>query len=161
MIKIATGSKLKPLLTSALLVMSLTNAIAGEVYRWVDDAGQVHYGAVKPHNAPAQQLRIAPTPNKSSNAPTASERMQRQQELLDGYQQERQRKRELDNKKRAEAEARQRQCDDARRHLTYFQRADGAPLGRPSGSGEIEWVDDDERDGILLYWREQAEKYCD
>lgn len=50
------------LIASVLLSASPDGADAQQIYKWVDDAGRVHYGENKPEDAAqAQMLNIAPT----------------------------------------------------------------------------------------------------
>jgi hypothetical protein len=46
----------------ALLLLPLPLAVAAEMYRWVDDKGQVHYTQTPPPGLQADKLRPAPPP---------------------------------------------------------------------------------------------------
>lgn len=46
---------MKLLLTTVMMLLALQSAVAGELYRWVDQSGKVHYGDVPANDA--QQLQ--------------------------------------------------------------------------------------------------------
>ena len=65
-----------------LLVFAALPTLAEQVYRWVDDKGQVHFGAMPPHEkerqAQAYELRVTPPsstplPEKKTDKPASPE----------------------------------------------------------------------------------------
>jgi len=75
-------------LTRALIMISLlsSTALMAEVYRWVDDAGQVHYGDKKPAESQSEVVRTVPNVMGGENVPTAKD-MQTDDAKLDASQQ--------------------------------------------------------------------------
>lgn len=48
------------MLTSALaLALIVPPADAGNIYKWVDEQGNIHYGGERPATAPAERLRVS------------------------------------------------------------------------------------------------------
>lgn len=77
------------LITVGLLVLVCAAAQAGEVYRWVDKQGRVHYGDRPKHDA--EQVHIAPPPatgTESAEADAAASKAAecaRKKAQLEGY----------------------------------------------------------------------------
>ena len=106
-------------------------AALGEVFRWVDDNGRVHYTDKPP---PGQGERVEVTTSPEPPAATASDRDQNRQRLLRMYERERQERKTAkaqQDKDRAELK---RNCDEAadtlRRYLSggvlYEIKPDGS-----------------------------------
>ena len=116
-------------------MMSMGPAVAGEVYRWTDADGQVHYGQRPPDDAAgARSVQLPESVGPARTAdPDGAQRRDRQRRLLEAYTHERRQKRA------AAAESAQRQQEQAQRchalqaqwrRLTfggrvYFKREDG------------------------------------
>ena len=135
-------------------------AFANNVYKWVDDDGQVHYSERKPNEFSTREIRLD-TPRSTTSQEPPVDRQQKQKRLLDSYEKKRQLKREESVKRQVKAEDRLRFCEEAQRNSSFFARAEGARLARPGSTGEVEWIEDDERASIREYWRLRIEEYCD
>ena len=111
-------------------------AIAGDVFRWTDADGRVHYGPHPPQGARNTQSILLPesaAPDRAAD-PSGAQRRERQRRMLDAYAHERERK------KAAAAEAEQRRQQRAERcraiqtqwrrlafgGRVYFRRDDGS-----------------------------------
>lgn len=59
------------IITSAFLML-MTTQLSAAIYKWKDEAGQVHYGSMPPQGVPAQKMGVStsftPTPSKTDNA---------------------------------------------------------------------------------------------
>jgi hypothetical protein len=142
-----------------LIVLCLASGPAlAEIYRWVDSAGQVHYGE-RPPTQDAERVRLPSSPGTGArDAPSESERRARQQRLLESYEYERARKAE-----RQAAEARRQrelaaQCDRLRR---YWQTlAFAGPVYVEDDGGQRRYLDDAERAAEQARLRPAMERAC-
>ena len=83
---------------------------AGEIYRWVDDQGRVHFGDTPPDNA--ERVELAPAP---AGDPQLQERRERGERLLDIMEEDRRRREDEQHAgQQADAERRSK-CETARR----------------------------------------------
>ncbi|GAB4351394.1 MAG: hypothetical protein Kow006_15330 [Gammaproteobacteria bacterium] len=104
------------------LTLFLAAAHAG-VYRWVDEAGRVHFGDRPPKERPAKSLEMKTAPARPSAAPTAEQRREKQQRLLRAWGEERRQKREAEEKAKKEKQERERKCVVARDRLRNYKNA--------------------------------------
>ncbi len=99
-----------------ILLLSGGVSAQAEMYRWVDDSGQVHY---EDRQQGAKSSPIKPY----ATQPAPEERMEKTRKLLNAYRIERQQKREQQAEQKAEQENRIKNCnrarDDVRRYHTY------------------------------------------
>lgn len=58
----------------AALISFLTSVAHAEIYKWVDEKGQTHYGERKPGAAPTTKVRIQPTASPSAAPPPQAEK---------------------------------------------------------------------------------------
>lgn len=69
----AIRNKALPLIGSALLLAISAQALADQIYRWVDDNGVVNYTQLKPRDTEAQAITTqGGTPRVASTAPAAA-----------------------------------------------------------------------------------------
>lgn len=152
-------TRISVMLPLVLASLAASVAYAGNVYKWTDDRGQVHYGERQPGEYSTKELRLNTSPSPSRGH--QDEHLQQRKRLLESYDKKRQVKREQAIKQQAQDEERQASCEEAQRNVSFFERAEGSRLARPGTEGEVEWIDDDERASIRAYWREQVELHCD
>ena len=142
----------KCLLIAPLLFGQLS--VHAEVYRWVDEKGQVHFGdqareastrAIKPHSSPPTQGN-------------QQQRMQKTRKLLNAYQIERQQLREQKAEQKKQAEKRKRECIQARDNLRKY--TDYGNIYQLSEDGKREYLSDKERTALLQRSREAVARLC-
>ncbi len=136
-------------LTAATLT---TSAFAGEIYKYVDENGNVHY-LDRPSGESGEQ-RLDVTYSGTSNAAVSAQvkRRQNYMEALDEARKETQSRREAEAQARAEMEARAAKCQENRARLeTYLQ---ARRLYRENEAGEREYLDDEQ----ILEARRKAEE---
>jgi hypothetical protein len=125
-----------------------------EVYRWVDEHGQMHFGdqareadthAIKPHARPPtqdnQQLR-----------------MQKTRKLLNAYQIERQQLREQKAEQKKQAKKRKRDCIKARDNLRQY--TDYGNIYRLGEDGKRQYLSEKERAALVQRSREAVARLC-
>jgi hypothetical protein len=136
------------------LLLSGQLSVHAEVYRWVDEKGQVHYGdqdrdagtrAIKPHARPPTQG-------------DQQQRMQKTRKLLNAYQIERQQLREQKAEQKKQAEKRKRECIQARDNLRKY--TDYGNIYQLGDDGKREYLSVKERTALLQRSREAVTRLC-
>ena len=119
-----------------------TGAFAGEIYKYVDDNGTVHYLDRPTGESGEERLEI--TYSRTSNA-AVNARIQKRREYLtalDEASNEAQSRREAEAQARAEIEERAAKCEEHRARLeTYLQ---SRRLYRENAAGEREYLDEEQ-----------------
>ena len=136
------------------LLLSAQLSARAEVYRWVDDKGQVHFGdqAREARTRVIQQRSTAPAPDDQQL------RMQKTRRLLNAYQAERQQAREQKAKQEEQARERKRNCARARDNLRKY--TDYGSIYRLADDGKREYLSDQERVALLQRSREAVAHWC-
>lgn len=141
---------------SLLLLMLLSGQVGvhAELYRWVDEKGQVHFGdqardatthAIKPHSGPPKQ-------------DDGRQRLYKTRKLLNAYQIERQQMREQQAKQKAAAEKQKRDCNRARDNLRKY--TDYGNIYQLGDDGERVYLSAKERMALLQRSRKAVERLC-
>ncbi len=143
------------LLFSALLI--ITNVcFAGDIYKWTDANGNVHFGD-KPDNNPAS-IYTVPKGTTSNVSSTNKERAEKQKKLTDSLRSARRDKKELADKKRKNRKTRKYNCRVAKDDLRKYQRASG--IYDRNDVGEKIYLNEKERLLEIEYMKNQVEKWC-
>jgi len=136
------------------LLLSGQVSVHAEVYRWVDEKGQMHFGdqagdagthAIKPH----------------SRQPTQGDqqqRMQKTRKLLNAYQIERQQLREQKAKQKEQAKKQKRDCIQARDNLRKY--TDYGNIYQLGEDGKREYLSEKQRSALLKRSREVVARSC-
>lgn len=150
-----TRFRLMPAIVAALALSG--TAAAGQIYKWIDENGNVHYED-RPTNA-AQVARVdirsRPTDNEAVQARQAAQREAnavREQVRSEAPP-------EMSNAElRAEQEERARNCQMYRERLEAFDRS--TRLYREDESGEREYLDEEQVQAARARVQEQIQEYC-
>ncbi len=135
------------------LILFISPVLA-EIYKWVDDAGRVHYSD-RPHPSGSKTLSLptAPTPD-----PDLSERRQKQRRLLDAIEKDRETERQTEAEAQQEQARRRRECARAHDQLRMIDKH--GRVYELDETGKRRYWDaqtrDRERDKIADYVR----RYC-
>jgi hypothetical protein len=143
----------RKLLVLALSAVALTtSAFAGEIYKYVDEEGNVHY--VDRPSGESGEERLGITYTGTSNAAVSAQvkRRQNYMETLEEARSETASRREAEAQARAETEARAAKCQENRARLESYLQAHR--LYRQNESGEREYLDDKQ----ILEARRKAEE---
>jgi len=126
-----------------------------EIYRWVDNSGQVHY-ADRQQGAKSRPIKPYSTPDATQPAP--QQRMEKTRRLLNAYRLERQQKREQKAEQKAEKEKRIKNCnrarDDVRRYNAYRR------IYNLDQDGNRVYLSDQERVSLLQRSQEKVAQWC-
>ncbi len=145
-----------------ILLLSLGQGAAADVYRWVDENGRVHFGDRPPANEAAETTTVETQdtpPSSPGTAPGSSDRGVTRQRLLDQYQKEREAKQEATQKKREEEQRREQLCVQARTELENYQIH--PVLYEMAPNGERRYLSDQERAQTIAEARQAVEHWCD
>ena len=148
------------LLCIVICLLPLGQAQAG-VYRWVDDAGRVHFGDRPPGDQATELELPAAEPEALRINPQQldDERKARRQKLLDAYEEERQQKREALRKREAEEQKRSRNCAIARDRLRRYEHS--SALYQPLEDGGRRVLSKAERRSATERARQAVEQWCE
>lgn len=134
-------------------------ATAGEIYRYVDENGNVHYGD-RPSGDPAEQ-RMALV-SRSTDASSVQAQIDQRRER-DAAREEARKLRENEEEEaanaRADAEERAAKCEENRARLRSYGEA--LRLYKQDENGERVYLDGDERAAAEARVRDMIAEYCD
>jgi hypothetical protein len=154
----ASGAQWRAVMSAAALswlLMVVAPATAGQVYKWVDKHGKVHYGDRPPAAVASEPLEIDKAPVPS---PADAARKQKTRRLLDAIDAERQRAQEEAAVAHAEKVRRERNCDAAQRRVAVYERANS--VSRTGPDGERVYLSDEQRADALAEARGLARAWC-
>ena len=143
----------------ALLLLSIFafGLNGSEVYKWVDEQGQVHYSQSAPANVPAEQMPEAPPP---ANDPAAIRGdLQRQLEAFDERRAERDEAFAEQKQKEDVARIRQQNCETARKNLEKLRRGGNNAYMTPEG--EVIRLSDEDRAARIEAAKQGIAENCD
>lgn len=126
-----------------------------EVYRWVDQQGQVHFEDRSRSQSASGTRSYKPTPSAPDSH---QQRMDRTRKLINAYQAERQQQREERGKREQERERRKRNCAIARDNLEQYRNH--GSIYRLDDNGERVYYSEQEREALLQRGRAAVEKWC-
>ena len=143
--------KLCVLILSASAVATGTPALAGEIYKFVDDDGNVHF--VDRPSGQSGEERLQLTYARTSNAAIEGQIKSRQEymEAREKAREEEMTQREAEETMRVEERQRAKKCEEHRARLESYLQA--RRLYRQNDAGEREYLDDSE----MLAARRQVE----
>ncbi len=144
-------------LRGLLLLVSITGAVqAGQVYRWTDEQGHVHFGDRPQANAEPVQIRSS---GSSDASPDQQQRQDKTRRLLNAWEEERRLKAEQQAQAKTEQEGRQRRCIKARHELQDLEN--GGLFYELDEQGERRFWSEDQVQENKRRWREEVARWCD
>jgi enoyl-CoA hydratase/carnithine racemase len=145
------------IVTATLLTLFVaSSALAGEIYKWTDAEGNVHYGDV-PVDAQSERLAIKSKPTNSSRVQATT------QARLDASAKQREEAAKqpagpTPEELRAEADERAKQCTAHRAQLQKFLTS--RRIYRMDDDGERVYMDEAEMQATRERAENQVEEYC-
>jgi len=136
-----------------LIVAMLPLAAGAQVYRWVDDRGQVHYSQVPPKGRDAQPVGAAPPPAASPNQDSLN------RSLADDKQAEPQRRETADRASQAQS-LREQQCRQALEQLAYMDAKTPRRLGTTDEQGNVSRVTEEQFQQRRAELQKMADEQC-
>ncbi len=146
------------LLTLAVLELCCDIACAGEIHKWTDAEGNVHYGDIAPRDQ--SSTAINPVDSTSSDGPSrsAQDRMENQYRVIQELSEDRIRRQE--EKEKAEKKEKKRQGACAMLKDRAVTLRDGGRLYDIKPDGSREYLSDDIRRKRTEETDTQLKKYC-
>ena len=129
-----------------------TSAFAGEIYKYVDDDGNVHYEDRPSGESGEERMNITYAGTSSAAVSSQVKRREDYMEALDEARKETANRREAEAQAKAELEARAAKCEKNRARLESYLQAHR--LYRENEAGEREYLDDQQ----ILEARRKAEE---
>ena len=128
---------------------------AGQIYKWVDENGKVHFGdRPKPEN---QATKVKVKKGNSISAPQG-ERLRKQQLLLEHFERKRTQKREAEKKQEAKQAKFDAGCRNLRATLTNYENSRGIYIEKPDGTKS--YLSDSQRRGEIERLRGMLAEHC-
>ena len=158
------------ILLGLVLSLSFTGASFAELYKWVDEEGNVHYGDCPPADCKAEQIETAPGPSKEK-IQRARERTQRLLENQKGQEEFRQNKAAKKRDKQVEHLAKKQRCLESRmqlavlleKHLPTYIDDSGkyrAKWKYDTYQGNREYLDESRRDSEIIKTKKIVKIHC-
>ena len=135
-----------------LCLMLLPGLATAEIYRWVDDQGQVHFGQ-RPAGAGAEQVEVRPQVVERDQA--TRERLERSERFYDARRQEQAEAVAASAQRRAERDA---QCRELRQRLAQLPQ--GRRYFQQEADGERTYYSDEQVDAARAQLRERIAQGC-
>jgi catalase len=129
-----------------------TSASAGEIYKYVDEQGNVHYLDRPTGESGEQRMDITYARTNSASVNSQVKRRSDYMETLEEARKERHSRQEAEAQARAEMEARAAECEENRARLESYLQS--RRLYRENEAGEREYLDDEQ----ILEARRKAEE---
>ncbi len=129
-----------------------TGASAGEIYKYVDEQGNVHYLDRPSGESGEQRMDITYGSTSSASVNAQVKRRSDYMAALDETRKEKQSRQEAEAEARAEMEARAAKCEENRARLESYLQS--RRLYRENEAGEREYLDDEQ----ILEARRKAEE---
>jgi flagellar biosynthesis GTPase FlhF len=148
--------------TSSLIVITLLlqSPVFADIYKWIDDSGEVHYTQTPPPGGIAtENIQGAPPPAESAQINDAEQ--QKLQQQLDAYEErraEQQKQQSTENQRREVAEIDKENCSAAQANLANLQQ--GGVKRYLTPAGEVIRLTEEDRQQRISEAQEQVEKYC-
>ena len=144
-------------LLAALVLTLVATAATGEVYKWVDADGKVHYGDRKPASgSDSRVIELEPAPSKDANH---AERSAQRRRLLDAFEAERAQREEAEAQAAAEKREHEERCARVRRDLARFERAN--IVYTQDESGARIYMNDEKRRSASADARAWIDEHCE
>ncbi len=113
-----------------------------KIYRWIDENGQVHFGASPPNSA-AERIQVQKPSVSGGSVKNDRERAEAQRRMLKTYARERELKREAKAKQEQEQRHREQLCLQLRRHWRSLNY--GGPIYYKDDRGGRDYLNEKRR----------------
>lgn len=140
--------------SALLLLTAADNGAAADVFKWVDEQGNVHFGD-RPQGSDAQALTVRPAAVPASGGRARHERTER---LLESLKSEREERRDAYAAAERDKAERKRKCAVARAELN--RRETSAHLFYRDAEGNKRIIEGEEYDAAIAEAREAVDHWC-
>ncbi len=150
--------KLACALMLAGIVAAAPAATGGEIYKWTDAEGNVHYGDRPTGAGNEERLAISSSPTDPARLQATVQARQEARAERDAARTEAEAAQPTEEELRAEAEERARKCETYRERLQKFVTS--RRLYRHDENGERVYLDEAETEAARARVQEQVQEYC-
>ncbi len=140
-----------------LLIVSLPLAQA-EIYKWVDDNGQVHYSEKAPDKKRSAEEIHLPKHVPQVTPVSPAQRKQKRDNLLRAFEEERNLRKEARAKKEQDEVRNRKNCIRAKDRLRNYERA--TVLYNLDEKGDRVYLSDAQRSSAVTSLKSQINKWC-
>jgi len=130
------------------------SAASAEIYKWIDEEGQVHYGD-KPVGDASEQIKLRAEPTADGNAEARHAKRDR---LLEIFEEQRSERQALAAKQRAEREERRQRCEEAKRQQQKYETA--SAIFEKDDDGNRRILSDEEHAMVRRVSAEEVQRWC-
>ena len=99
-----------------LIILIFPTVIIGDVYKWIDEEGNIHFGDKPTTGSSIEEIKIK---DKSVDGAELKKQNEEQKKLLDIYEEEREERKEQVEEKKQKRRERKKLCEDLRKELNY------------------------------------------
>ena len=138
-------------LASGLMLALCGNAMAAQVYKWVDAQGVTHFGAQPPQGQQVETVNTVFSPGKSATPPAPAV------QEIDAEPDQRTIDRKVKQQVAAQEAERKRYCETLRTNLAQLQNN---PRVRVEENGETRRVTEEERQARISETRDKIAENC-
>ena len=132
-------------------------ALSGEIYKWTDADGNVHYED-RPLGESVERVDVVSRNTNSSNVQAAVDANAKRMEALQESRARRAEEKQEAEKAAEELQARQKKCDQYRARLESYLQSQR--LYREDESGERVYLDEEQMLAARAKVQEQIQEYC-
>jgi len=147
-----------PTLILMLAIAASGSAVASEIYKWVDEDGNVHYGDRPVGEAGVERVPIRSRPTNPDTIQANVDARGAYEESVHNDALEREAAKEQAAEAQAEAEQRQQLCNTYRDRLQQFIQS--RRLYRVDEAGEREYLDEEQVTATRADMQAKVQEYC-
>ncbi len=145
--------------TTLLLASLLTSPAQADIYKWTDDAGEVHYSQTRPiGDTPAEKLEGAPPPPEPAAVNSEQQQLQDRVDAMDERLKEQDEATALEKEHEEVEKIDEKNCITARNNLVKLQQ--GGIKRYLTPEGEVVRLSEEERAQRINEANSQIEMYC-
>lgn len=142
----------------AVLAFVAGSAFAGDIYRWTDENGRVHYGS-RPGGTDAREIAVKERPPAEPSAiADQAQRRDRERRLLQTYERDRALKREQEQRESEERKKVARVCRELNKEWSWLNHP--GPIYTDGEAGKRNYLDEAARQEQKDKVREQMDRHC-
>lgn len=145
-------------LTMISMLMFTPLATNAKIYKWVDEKGNVHYGAEKPENAEAERVKVKIKPSFGNNEEAMEEKTEAEGENKDKSKKAEKPKEQLEGEAIIPKKEKAKLCKQSRERLKNIQNS--ARLKARDENGKLQILSKKERDKRLAGAKNDVKEYC-
>ena len=148
-------TKANAILSLILFFCFSSAANSGQIYKWVDENGKVHFGDRPNSNQSQQEVELKPLNTVGSGD---SSRKTTQQKMLNSFQKRREEEAKNKQQQRQLRIANQQKCRMSKARLANIENASG--VYTMGSDGKRKYYDSNKRENIVAKKKRDISRYC-